>query len=283
MTTIDRGTRPELLADCANCFGLCCVALAFARSADFAFDKAAGEPCVNLDDGFLCTIHPHLRDRGFRGCTVFDCQGAGQKVSRTTYGGRSWIEQPDTRAEMFTVFPIMRQLHELLWYLDQAMRMPAAAALLPVLEHAAAEIESITVATPERILDTDLDAVRGPIAQLLREASALARAELPDPASRPLGRRPKRVAPGADLVGADLAERDLRGAELRGALLIAANLRGSDLRATDLIGADLRDADLSGADLSSALYLTQPQVNAARGDAQTRLPATVVRPPHWPS
>ena len=39
---------PELTADCGRCFGLCCVALPFSRSADFAYDKPAGEPCVNL-------------------------------------------------------------------------------------------------------------------------------------------------------------------------------------------------------------------------------------------
>lgn len=30
---------PEVRADCSRCFGLCCVALPFARSADFAVDK----------------------------------------------------------------------------------------------------------------------------------------------------------------------------------------------------------------------------------------------------
>lgn len=38
----------RLEADCSQCFGLCCVALPFARSADFPVDKAAGEPCRNL-------------------------------------------------------------------------------------------------------------------------------------------------------------------------------------------------------------------------------------------
>jgi len=70
-------------------------------------------------------------------------------------------------------------------------------------------------------------------------------------------------------------------ADLRGALLIAADLRGADLDRTDLLGADLRDADLSGADLSTALFLTQPQLNSARGDASTRLPTGLRRPPAW--
>ena len=74
---------------------------------------------------------------------------------------------------------------------------------------------------------------------------------------------------------------DLRGANLRGAYLIGAALSGADLRWTDLIGADLRDADLRGADLTDALFLTQPQLTAARGDADTRLPGALSRPEHW--
>ena len=37
----------ELRADCTRCFALCCVAPAFAASADFAIDKPAGQPCPN--------------------------------------------------------------------------------------------------------------------------------------------------------------------------------------------------------------------------------------------
>ncbi|MFI2708048.1 pentapeptide repeat-containing protein, partial [Nocardioides sp. CER28] len=122
-TRIALGVREDLGADCARCFGLCCVALAFARSADFPVDKAAGEPCVHLDDADACGIHGELRQRGFKGCTVFDCFGAGQKVSRHTFGGRSWRDDPADGARMFQVFPIVRRLHELLWYLDGAIAL----------------------------------------------------------------------------------------------------------------------------------------------------------------
>jgi len=70
-------------------------------------------------------------------------------------------------------------------------------------------------------------------------------------------------------------------ADLRGAYLIAADLTGADLRGADLIGADLRDTDLTDADLSGVLFLTQPQLTAARGSAGTRLPGSVARPAHW--
>ena len=89
------------------------------------------------------------------------------------------------------------------------------------------------------------------------------------------------LKPGADLMGKNLKSRRLCGADLRGAYLIAADLRGSDLAGADLLGADLRDTRLDGADLSKALYLTQPQLNAARGSDGTLLPADLAMPPHW--
>lgn len=271
-----------LSADCAACTGLCCVALAFARSSDFAFDKAAGEECVNLADDFRCRIHPQLRDRGFTGCTVFDCFGAGQHVTQHTFAGVSWREDPAVRAGMFAAFPIVRQLHELLWYLREALGMPAAAALHPALRASWNAVAAAADASPADIAELDVDALRDPAAALLREAARLTRESGPvaDPGSRLRVAR-SRLTPGADLLGADLRGADLRGAELRSALLIAADLRDADLARAELIGADLRDARLHGARLEHALYLTQSQVEAAHGDTRTRLPRALRRPAHW--
>ncbi len=257
----------ELTADCANCFALCCVALAFTRSADFAFDKGAGDPCRNLLDDFRCGVHPELRQVGMRGCTVFDCGGAGQKVSQHTYAGVSWRENPASSGEMFAVFAIMRELHELLWYLTEAVEVaPRLAAETRALLD---KTEALTLLPALDILATDAAAHHTRARDLLLRASAEART--------PAGPDHR----GADLMGARLRAAALDRASLRGAYLIAADLRGARLRRADLIGADLRDADLSGADLSDALFLTQAQVNAAKGDAATRLPARLVRPSHW--
>ena len=70
---------------------------------------------------------------------------------------------------------------------------------------------------------------------------------------------------------------------LRGSVAIAADLTGADLWRCDVLGVDLRDADLSGADLRGAIYLTQVQVNSARGDVRTLLPDGFARPSHWSS
>ncbi len=85
----------------------------------------------------------------------------------------------------------------------------------------------------------------------------------------------------ADLAGKDLRGVSLTGASLRGALLIGADLRGADLSDADLTGADLRVADLAGADLEASLFISQKQVDSARGDATTKLPSRLGRPSHW--
>ncbi|QFG26038.1 pentapeptide repeat-containing protein [Actinomadura sp. WMMB 499] len=265
-------TSAELRADCAGCHGLCCVALPFTASADFAVDKAAGRPCTNLLADSRCGIHAELRDRGFAGCTVFDCFGAGQKVSQVTFGGRDWRRDGDTARSMFAVFTVMRDLHEVLWYLADALARPEAAPVHGELRGVRDEVEALTGGTPAEVAGVDVAAVRGRVGPLLARAGELVRAGVP-------GRR--RDHRGADLAGARFKGADLRGACLRGALLIAADLRGADLRTADLLGADLRDADLRGADLTGCLFLTQPQLDAARGDGATRPPETLRRPAHW--
>ena len=262
--------RLDLVADCSSCFGLCCVALAFEKSADFPIDKPAGEPCPNLQNDFSCSIHARLREEGFRGSAVYDCFGAGQHVAQVTFGGVSWRDAPETSASMFAVLPVMRQLHEMLWYLAEALTRTDTADLQADLERAYAATEALTRTDADALRALDLAAHRSTVAPLLQRTSELVRASHRGPEHR-----------GADLIGAKLPGADLRGANLRGALLIAADLRGADLREADLIGADLRDADLRGADLTGSLFLTHVQVNASRGDALTKIPAIFVRPTHW--
>jgi hypothetical protein len=271
------GHREELRADCANCFGLCCVALAFAKTIDFPFDKPAGEPCRNLDEHNACRIHAHLRDRGFKGCTVFDCFGAGQKISRGTFEGRSWREDPQTRAAMFAAFPIMRRLHELLWYLREAATRVEVIRDASPWRAAFEHVRSLTDKAPETLVSLDVDAEYDAARALLVSASELARAGYT--ATERRGGLP--LTPGSDLTGAKLARADLRGLTLRGSIAIAADLSRARLKDCDVLGVDLRDADLSGAELDGAIYLTQMQINSARGDCRTELPAGFDRPSHW--
>ena len=259
-----------LRADCARCVGLCCVAPAFAASADFAQDKPAGRPCPQLRADSRCGIHDELRERGYPGCVVFDCFGAGQRVSQVTYPGRDWRDDPATAAGMFAAFAVARPLHELLWYLTEALTLTPGGPLRDQLRAARDATDALTAGTPEELTSVDVDAHRSRVNPLLSAASEAARAGT--------GGADRR---GAMLLGANLRGTNLVGANLRGACLVGADLRGADLRRADVTGVDLRGADLRGADLSSTLFLHQSQLEAARGDRRTGVPPTLRHPRHW--
>lgn len=268
-TVTPDGPAPDpLRADCSRCAALCCVATAFAASADFAIDKAPGEPCPNLREDFRCGIHTRLRESGFPGCSAFDCFGAGQRVTQT-FRGADWRSSPPIAPLMFASFRAMRQLHELRWYLREATRLSTDAQRGDLVA-ASSRVRSLTALSAEELVAVDVAAVRADVNPLLVAVSAAVRAGTSAPDRR-----------GADLVGADLRRADLVGASLRGAVLVGADLRGADLTLADVTGADLRAARLDGANLGRTIFLTQQQLDAAKGDSATTLPADRDRPLHW--
>jgi uncharacterized protein YjbI with pentapeptide repeats len=227
-------------------------------------------------------------------------------VSQVTFAGQDWRQAPRIAQQMFEVFTIMRQLHELLWYLAEALTLEPARPLHEELGRALDETERLTQARPEALMKLDVAAHRDGINALLLRTSELARA-----GGRPhgdfdhgdLNHGDLRGADlrgadlrgadlrgadlrgadlrGADLSGADLSGADLSGASLRGARLIGADLSRANLRSADLTGADFRGADLGGADLTGSIFLIQAQLDAAKGDHRTRLPPVLTRPEHW--
>jgi hypothetical protein len=254
---------PSLVADCGSCFALCCVLLPFQAASGFGIDKPGGTPCPNLADDDRCSIHTTLREDGWPGCSIFECFGAGQQVSQVTYGGVSWCDQGNL-PEMAAVLSVMRLLHEMLTHLGEARRRSPDPDVLALEE----EIVGLTRATPVELLGIELDELQPRVSAVLDSAGTRLRGHGPS------YRR-------EDLAGRDLRVWMLRDADLRGALLIRADLREQDLGRADLLGADLRDADLRGADLGEVLFLSQPQLNAVRGDARTRVPGLLRRPGHW--
>ncbi len=201
----------ELRADCSQCFGLCCVVPSFSASADFAIDKAAGTPCPNLLADSRCGIHAELAQRGFRGCTVYDCFGAGQQVSQVTFGGQDWRQHPATAQQLFETFGIVRQLHELLWYLADALAHKAAQPIHHELRHAQEQTGRLRGLGAEALQELDIAGHWQAVDGLLLRTSELVRADAPGPR---LNRR------GADLIGADLRGAELAGTQLAGSIFL---------------------------------------------------------------
>jgi hypothetical protein len=256
---MDGGTR-ELRADCARCVGLCCVVPAFTASSDFAFGKPAGVACRHLAGDHRCRIHAQLRERGMRGCTVYDCFGAGQRVTQAA-GSPSAPSAPSASgaADAADAFEAVRALHEMLWYVVAAMELSAARPVHGRLHEAYDELDALAgdLADAGGAARFDAAGLRDRVNGLLREASRLARDGV-----RAAG-DPAPDLRGALLVGADLRRRDLRAADLRGAVLVGADLRGADLTGADLTGADLRGARVDPGQLLRALFVTHVQQAAA--------------------
>lgn len=125
-----------------------------------------------------------------------------------------------------------------------------------------------------------------------------ARLSSPDPAAVTSIKAGHRDCPRCDLSGADLTNQcvkegnleaakfdgaklvlmcmsyaDFRGASFRNADLSGANLAHAKVDGADFTGADLSIASIKGTNLSRAHGLTQPQLDHACADSETRVPA----------
>ncbi|MCV6824157.1 MULTISPECIES: hypothetical protein [Halocynthiibacter] len=135
--------HPDLRPDCGRCAALCCVALDLIKSDRFAIDKPAGTPCPNLAQNGLCAIHQSLDDKGFSGCSAYDCLGAGQRVVQDIFDGKSWQDRPELLPDMMEAFALMRPIH-------QALELLVAATALPMTpEQASTRHALLTALAPE--------------------------------------------------------------------------------------------------------------------------------------
>ena len=270
----------NLKADCEKCSGLCCVALYFSKQDGFPMNKSAGESCINLNYDFSCKVHKNLQSMGLRGCMGFDCLGAGQQVTQYTYKQYDWKAFPTRAAQIFDAFLIMRQLHELLWYLAEAWMIEKAEDIRKRIQEIAKKTKDYTLLCEEQFLTINIETHWDAVQVVLSDVSARYR-DYKNEKWKASFIGKKTLGNKLDLFGKDLRNINLCRANLRGACLIAADLRGLELNKTDMIGADMRDSDIRGTDLSKCIFLTQSQVNVAKGDKNTKLPEQLRIPEHW--
>lgn len=270
----------NLRGECKDCFGLCCTALYFSKTDGFPQNKDAGKPCINLENNFKCKVHNNLIKKGLKGCTSYDCFGAGQRIAQITYKGTDWRSNPEKSQEMFDAFLVMVQVHEMLWYLAEALRIKPGKGIEEKISEMIQITEEITKMEAKSLISKDLLPHQKKVNELLLETSKVIRSRFNKSGKSSLKNK-KRIGGRLNFMGQDLRKVNLKGEDLSGAFLIAADMKNCDLSGADLIGADLRDADICGADMSKSLYLTQIQINGTKGDSFTRIPDTLMRPEHW--
>ena len=107
---------------------------------------------------------------------AYDCHGAGQKVTQLTFNGQDWQSSPDLAEPMFEVYFVMRQLHELLMYLNEALKLPQAEPLYGELELALQRVDGLTRLEASSIVELDVSTLKGEVNELLMRLSELVRA-----------------------------------------------------------------------------------------------------------
>ncbi|MCW3491574.1 pentapeptide repeat-containing protein [Dethiobacter alkaliphilus] len=259
----------ELKIDCDRCSGLCCVALCFLQTAGFPEDKAGGKPCMNLMPNYRCKIYSQLAQKGMKGCLAYDCFGAGQKVTQVCCPHSDWRTDPKQSATIFAVFSIVFQLHQMLWYLIEALSVNTDETVASEIERLIQENQQMTEQESDKILSLDVEKYKTKVNKVLKKVC------------RVIAVNPVESQDDKDFLGKDFNKCNLDGSDFSMSLMIAANFEGCSIRGANFLGTDMRDANIKNADLRESMFLTQMQINSTRGNSNTKLPANLSRPSIW--
>lgn len=259
--------RILLKSACDKCSGLCCVCLYFSKIGGFPEDKKAGKPCRFLTKDYRCQVHEQLEKLSFKGCIGYDCFGAGQHVVQVLYHGQTYHDRPKQANEIFDVFNIVFKLFQIRYFLIEALSLNDLQKNKETIIRLIIENKNICNYDPQTLLSFDLKEYQKRINPLLKQVC-------------------KQQSNNVDtyalnFLAKNFQNKDMSRLDLSMKLLITANFKGCNFAGTIFLGADTRDADFSNADLENARFLTQGQINVAKGNRFTKLPAHLEYPVTW--
>lgn len=266
---INKKNTSTYYSACHECCGLCCIALCFFKMDGFPEDKCAGVACSHLQSDTMCDVHAALAVKGYRGCIGYDCFGAGQYVTQHLYHGTLSFEKPRQREELYAVFLLVYQLFQIRYFLEETLCISIVQQYHSQAIHLLCEAEEICAGSRKRLLQFDIDDYHTRVSTILKKASR----QLTDylnslPITKPL-------------LNKTWHHHDFRGCDLSMSLLIQTTFDTCLFAGTNVLGADTRDCQFLNCDLRDAVFLTQSQLNHAKGDHRTRLPAHLQYPPTW--
>lgn len=267
----NKGRLEQLKVDCAKCSGLCCTALFFSKIDGFPENKIAGKPCTKLQNNYRCKIHHELEKRNMKGCIGYDCFGAGQHVTQYIYQGKTWQTSKEKSKEIFDVFVIISQLYQIRYFLEESKIIIPAKGLWSDIQSLINENEALCSSTPQIILDIDTERYRNKVNIILKKVCGCITKCFKNSDNNRL----------IEFSGKNFKKRDMSGLDLSMKLLIAVNFDSCIFNGTVFLGADTRDTNFSNADLREAVFLTQGQINSAKGNRNTKLPPYLDYPVMW--
>ena len=258
--------------NCEKCSGLCCVALYFTKSDGFPKDKEAGIPCKNLQADYKCKVHSTLSQQGLKGCMAYDCFGAGQYVTNHLNALPNWLTiSPEEADRIFNSYLVVLRVHQTLWYLSQCL-------ILRLSQSEKDQAKSL-IDEGRELIEKPIEMLAVLDTQLFGEKSNKYLKYICLVYQTQFSSTNKMQA--KNYMGKNLKQKNLAGKDFSMSLLIAANLEQANLYGANFLGADMRDTNVWNTDLSQCLFLTQFQINAAKGNHHTILPPYLSRPKVW--
>ncbi|AKL96061.1 hypothetical protein CACET_c26160 [Clostridium aceticum] len=261
----------QFKVDCSKCSGLCCTALFFSKIDGFPENKKAGKPCTKLQSDYRCKIHHELEKRNMKGCIGYDCFGAGQHVTQYIYKGETWQTSQEQSEEIFDVFVIIFQLYQMRYFLEESKIIIPAKELWSDIQNLINENEALCNSTPQSIRDIDIESYRNKVNIILKQVCNYIIKFFKDSDNKDI----------TEFLGRNFKKRDMSGLDLGMKLLIASNFDSCIFDGTVFLGADTRDTNFSNSDLREAVFLTQRQINSAKGNRKTKLPGHLDYPVTW--
>ena len=157
----------------------------------------------------------------------------------------------------------------MLWYLIEAASLIPDECLQATIDALICENGQMARLPAEEIAQPDMQAYRRKVNAVLKQVSGVV-------SINPSGKIHRE-----NCLGKDFRKAMLDGRDFSMSLMIAANFEGCSLKGTNFLGADIRGANLKNADLSESIFLTQMQINSAKGNSNTRIPEKLSRPITW--
>lgn len=207
-----------------------------------------------------------------KGCIGYDCFGAGQHVTQCIYEGETWQTSQEQSKEIFDVFVIIFQLYQIRYFLEESRIVIPAKELWSDIENLINENDVLCNSTIQSILDIDIEGYRNKVNVLLKQVCASIIMSFKHNNNK------KNLT---EFLGKSFKKRDMSGLDLSMKLLIATNFDSCIFDGTIFLGADTRDANFSNADLRESVFLTQGQINSAKGNRSTKLPKHLDYPVTW--
>ena len=265
-----RNESDRFISDCSRCSGLCCIALYCFKSDGFPQNKPVGKPCINLMDNFKCRIHNDLERMGMRGCIGYDCFGAGQYLTEEVYSGVTWQTQPERVKEICDLYMFMYRMFQLRFFLYESKKLASSETLLPEINQLLQENDEICRLPIQEMLPYPIDAYQDKVNHVLKKSCV----EL----NKFLG---VKNSTETNFLNRNFKGKNLSGFDFNMKPLIASNFQNCNFKGATFIGTDTRDANFDGADLREAVFLSQGQINAAKGSRRTKLPKHLKYPVTW--